>query len=124
MTTVLKQTQTTIVTPIFKNKGSKSDPLQYRPISITSAVGKLLERIINAALRRHLLDNNLINQSQFGFLPGHSATDQIAFITHKFLNAFESKKVVGSTFLDLSAAFDTVPHDALRKKATVIWDQE
>ena len=105
-----------IVTPIFKNKGSKSDPLQYRPISITSAVGKLLERIINAALRRHLLDNNLISQSQFGFLPGHSATDQIAFITHKFLNAFESKKVVGSTFLDLSAAFDTVPHDALRKK--------
>ena len=88
-----------IVTPIYKNKGSKSDPTKYRPISITSAVGKVLEKIINSVLRRHLLENNLINQSQFGFLPGHSSTDQISFIMHKFLDAFENKKVPNSKYL-------------------------
>ncbi|MGI9459066.1 MAG: reverse transcriptase domain-containing protein, partial [Pirellulales bacterium] len=108
--------KTAIVNPIFKNKGLRTDPDQYRPISLTSIVGKLLEKLVNTKLLRFLLDNNLISKSQFGFLPKHSTADQLALIHHKFLSFLEEKKSVLACFLDLSAAFDTVPHAAIRHK--------
>jgi hypothetical protein len=57
------------VTPIFK-KGSKSDPGNYRPVSLTSVCCKLLESIFRDELMNHLQYNSLLNQSQHGFLPG------------------------------------------------------
>ncbi|MGI9458385.1 MAG: reverse transcriptase family protein, partial [Pirellulales bacterium] len=104
------------VTPTFKHKGAKCDPCNYRAISITSNVGKVLEKLINVQLLGFLLDNNLISWSQFGFLPKHSTTDQLALLYHQFLSAVETKKSVLACFLDLSSAFDTVPHSAIRHK--------
>ncbi len=59
------------VTPIFK-KGSKSDPGNYRPVSLTSVCCKILESIIRDTVMEHLLVNNLLNQSQHGFMPRKS----------------------------------------------------
>ena len=55
------------ITPLFK-KGSRSDPSNYRPVSLTSHVGKILGAIIKEKLLGHLSLNSLINASQYGFL--------------------------------------------------------
>ena len=57
------------VTAIYKHKGSRNDPTNYRPISLTSSVCKVMERIINSELLRHLTVNKLITSNQFCFLP-------------------------------------------------------
>jgi len=64
------------VTPIFK-KGPKSDPGNYRPVSLTSVCCKLLESILRDALMNHLTTNSLLNQSQHGFMPGKSCTTNL-----------------------------------------------
>ena len=104
------------VTPIFKNKGSKASPKNYRPITITSAVGKAFEHIINEALVNYLLRNDLISDRQFGFLPKHSTTDQLAYLLHEKMSLVAKKRHTASVFLDLAAAFDSVPHAAIKQK--------
>lgn len=104
------------VTPIYKNKGTRSDPHNYRPISITSNVGKVLELIVNKKLLEFLCGNNLISASQFGFLPNHSTTDQLSYLYHKCLSLLDSKYWCCAVFLDLAAAFDSVPHAAIVQK--------
>ena len=59
------------VTPLFK-KGQKSDPGNYRPVSLTSVVCKCLETIIRAQILEHLVRNKHISVSQFGFRSGCS----------------------------------------------------
>ena len=58
--------KSTNVVPIFK-KGSKVDKNNYRPISLTSIVGKLLESIIKDKVQKFLNENKLIYSSQHGF---------------------------------------------------------
>ena len=60
-----------LVCPIFK-KGSKSDPGNYRPVSLTCVVGKVMESILVDALISHMVTNKLLRASQHGFLPGRS----------------------------------------------------
>jgi len=54
------------ITPIFK-KGNSSDPANYRPISLTSIVGKLMEQIIKSSMMSYLLANNIISKRQHVF---------------------------------------------------------
>jgi hypothetical protein len=72
--------KTAHVTPIFK-KGSRSDPANYRPVSLTSVCCKMLESLIRDQLMHHLESNNLIEGSQHGFVPGRScATNLIEYM--------------------------------------------
>ena len=104
------------VTPIYKNKGASGNPVNYRPISVTSNVGKILEQFVNQQILSYLTANGLLSNSQFGFLPKHSTTDQLSLFYHECLSHLDSGKSISSVFLDLSAAFDSVPHDAIRHK--------
>ncbi|KAF2345236.1 Reverse transcriptase domain [Trinorchestia longiramus] len=54
------------VTPIFK-KGNKQIPNNYRPISLTSIISKIIERLLNVRITKHLNDQNLITDTQHGF---------------------------------------------------------
>lgn len=104
------------VTALYKHKGSRNDPSNYRPISLTSSICKVMERIINTALLRHLTINKLIASNQFGFLPKHSTTDHLVYLLHELHKAANEKKKTIACFLDLAAAFDTVPHAAILHK--------
>ena len=59
------------VCPIFK-KGKKFSPGNYRSVSLTSVLCKLMEGFIRAAMYVHLIENNLLSPHQFGFCKGRS----------------------------------------------------
>jgi hypothetical protein len=103
------------VTPIFK-KGTKTDPSNYRPVSLTSICCKLLESIIRDSIVDHLEDNNLIEDSQHGFVRGRScATNLVEFFDY-VTGAVDGGGAVDAIFFDFAKAFDKVPKKRLLEK--------
>jgi hypothetical protein len=103
------------VTPIFK-KGAKSDPGNYRPVSLTSVCCKLLESILRDALMAHLTGNNLLNPSQHGFMPGKSCTTNLLEFMEKTTKVIDAGLPFDVVFLDFAKAFDKVPRERLLEK--------
>jgi len=103
------------VTPIFK-KGSKGDPGNYRPVSLTSVPCKILETIIKDKVMEHLLKNNLIRNSQHGFMPGRSCATNLVQFMDKISKAVDEGDSVDILYLDFAKAFDKVPHKRLISK--------
>ena len=103
------------ITPIFK-KGSKNEPGNYRPISLTSVPGKMLESIIAERITAHLEANNLILDSQHGFRNGRSCLTNLLEFFHHMFSAFDKSRAVDIIYLDFKKAFDKVPHKRLMKK--------
>jgi len=97
-----------IITPILKKGKDPRKKTSYRPISLLSCLGKTLERIINKRLMHHLESNNLINAEQTAFRKNRNTEDQLIYLTQSIENAFQEKKKVVATFIDLSKAFDKV----------------
>ena len=99
------------VVPIPK-PGDSSDIQNYRPISICSAVGKVLERIVSNDLSNHLFMYNILSRNRHGFLPGRSCTTQISKLYHDWSSILNKRCPlrVDAFFLDWSRAFDKVPH--------------
>ena len=108
--------KTAVVTPIFKNRGKTENPSNYRPISLLPAVGKILDHIQSQALCRYLVDRNILTEHQFGFLPERSTTQQLIYITDRWLTALNDSKRVLAAFMDFNKAFDRVWHPGLLLK--------
>ena len=88
----------------------------YRPISLLSCVGKLFERVLGRRLIWYLLDNQLIDPKQTGFLPHHSTLENLAFLTEQIFTDFHNKTSTHCVFLDICKAYDRVWLDGLRYK--------
>jgi hypothetical protein len=103
------------VTPLFKN-GKKSDVQNYRPISLTSLVGKIMESILKDVIMEHLEKHDLVRDSQHGFMRGKSClTNLLEFLEDVTLNIDEGRPV-DVIYLDFSKAFDKVPYQRLFRK--------
>lgn len=107
--------RTAKVIPIFKS-GDRSSPLNYRPISLTSTVCKLLEHIIHSQIMKYLEEHNIIFKYQHGFRKGYSCDGQLAGFTNDLLSCIDAGNQVDAIFLDYSKAFDRVPHHRLLLK--------
>ena len=98
-----------IVIPIYK-KGKKSLATNYRPISLTSVICRLLERIIHSQMLSHLLLNLIISSAQHGFVQRRSTqTQQITFM-EKLTSLYDNHTQTEIIYLDFSKAFDKVSH--------------
>ena len=112
---VPQQWRTANVIPIFK-KGSKRDAANYRPISLTSHIGKLLERIIRDHILRHLDNKQLIKHIQYGFLPGRSCQSNLLEFLERVTDDTDRGNNTDVAYLDFAKAFDKVSHARLLVK--------
>ena len=103
------------VTPIYKS-GKKSDPQNYRPVSLTSIICKVMEHILVSHIMQHLEEHDILLPSQFGFRTKHSCESQLLIVTDDFAKALNNKLQIDIALLDLSKAFDKVPHMRLLSK--------
>ncbi len=103
------------VMPLFK-KGDRDQPSNYRPISLISCIGKVLERVVFKHVYNHLHLNNLIYKKQSGFIPGHSTVYQLIDIYNQICKAIDERKHTCIVFCDISKAFDRVWHLGLLYK--------
>ena len=103
------------VVPIFK-KGSRSDPANYRPVSLTSVLCKILEKIVVKHIIQHVKANNFYSKTQHGFTPQRSITTNLLEVLNRWTEALMHDIPVDIIYLDYAKAFDTVPHCRLIKQ--------
>ena len=100
------------VTPIFK-KGSKAMPGNYRPVSLTSATCKLMERIVKEDIEAHVERNGLIRPSQHGFRQGRSPQTNLIEFMEQTTTWMDEGRSFDIIYLDFAKAFDVVCHRRL-----------
>ena len=103
------------IVPIFK-KGSKGDKNSYRPVSLTSVVGKLLGSIIRDQVKTFLDENKLIYSNQHGFTKDRSCLTNLIKFFYRIFEWYDQLNSLDIIYLDFSKAFDKVPHKRLIKK--------
>ena len=103
------------IVPIYK-KVSKSDPGNYRPVSLTSTCGKLMERLVRQQILTHIETNNLLTDHQHGFRSGRSCVTQLLTVMEDWTRLLDDQTPFDCVYLDYKKAFDSVPHQRLLKK--------
>lgn len=107
------------ITPILKKADMDSlDTKSYCPISnlsVLSKLGKLFERLVSKQLVKYLTDNRLLPDRQSAYRRFHSMETAVLRVLSDILMALDSGDLAMLTLLDLSAAFDSVDHDILKR---------
>ena len=106
------------IIPLFK-RGPKQLIENYRPISLLITMSKLLEKCIYHRVYKFLDNNNIFFQKQYGFRAKHSCEHAIQDLCGNIINNKDQGLKSAAIFLDLSKAFDTIPHDILLKKLEI-----
>ena len=103
------------ITPVFKN-GNRTDPANYRPVSITSHLIKIFERVLRNHLVAYIEDNELMTKTQHGFRKKRSCLTQLIDHVDHILKCLNSGDEVDVIYLDYAKAFDKVDHNILLAK--------
>ena len=89
------------ISTIYK-KGSRTDPSNYRPISLTSICCKIMEHVIYSHIMYHLNQHKALSNYQHGFIARRSCETQLLTTFHKILEANENSHQVDAIVLDLT----------------------
>lgn len=100
--------RTAIISPILKKEKPPDQPQSYRPISLTSCMSKLAERMVNNRLYWWLESNKLISDTQAGFRKGCRTEDQLFRLVQSVQQGFKEGKHTFGVFVDLQQAYDKV----------------
>ena len=96
------------INPILKKGKEATHPKNYRPISLTSCIGKLCERIMNSRLYWWLESSGLISHCQAGFRSKSRTEDQLFRLTQNIIDGFQKEEHTTAVFIDLQQAYDRV----------------
>jgi len=97
-------------------EGPKDLLENYRPISLTSVLGKILEHIVSSGISNFLESNNILTPHQHGFRRGHSCTTQLINAVDDWAKATDYGYHTDVVIFDFSKAFDSVPYKQLLYK--------
>ena len=104
--------KTANITAIHK-KGNKTTAGNYRPVSLTSIVCKVMETLVRESLMSHMMEHNMLSDKQFGFIKGRSTVLQLLQVMDQWTAALDAGDAVDVIFCDFMKAFDKVPHGRL-----------
>ncbi len=91
-------------------------PGNYRPVRLTSVIGKVMESIIRDVIVKHLMENHLFADEQHGFVLGCSCMTQLQLVIEEWVDILEEGYPMDVIYLDFKKAFDSVSHWRLLKK--------
>ena len=104
-----------LIIPVFKS-GDRCEAKNYRPVTLTSHLIKIFERVMVRVLVRFLEENNLFNDGQHGFRANRSCLSQLMNHYQCILNIVEEGATADVIYLDFAKAFDKVDHGILLRK--------
>ena len=100
------------ITAIY-NKGGKETPGNYRAISLTSIVGKIMASIIRDMIIKHMKSNKLNSARQYGFISGRSTVLQLLTVMNKWYKILDERGCIDVIYCDFMKALDKFPHRRL-----------
>jgi len=100
------------IIPVHK-KGITNDVSNYRPISLTCVMSKILERIIVGRIADHFHNNNILHPAQHGFVKYRSTTKNLLESYNDWSISIQSRKQISIVYIDFTKAFDLVSHQTL-----------
>ena len=100
--------KSSIIKPLYKSKGDKLDAKSYRPVSLTSALGRTTERVLNSQLIEHLLHQDFISEECHGFVPGRGTVTAVLEILETLQGDIDKGNVSTLLGCDISGAFDVL----------------
>ena len=107
--------KTGFITPVYKGI-DRNKTVNYRPVSLTSNVMKIFEKLIRKKITKHMEENELFNPNQHGFRSGRSCISQLLNHHTKILEELELGGKIDVIYLDFAKAFDKVHHGVLLQK--------
>ena len=107
--------KTAKIVPLYK-KGSKTDPKNYRPISLLPLLSKIVEKVIHDQTQQFLTENEILYRFQSGFRPNYSTDFCLSFLNDKIIKGFDSGLLTGMILIDLQKAFDTINYKTSFRK--------
>ena len=96
------------VVPVFKNVGQGSTAKNYCPITVLSAVTKVLEKLVKNRIVDHLEKCGHFSDFQYGFRLSRSTADLLTVVSNRIARAFNKSGATQTVALDISKAFDRV----------------
>lgn len=105
--------KTSLISMIPKKQNNSSDLRDYRPISLTSCLAKVAERLMLTKIKEFLDKNKIIIKQQSGFRQKRQTKDNIFCLTQKAIETLNRGKKMCTIFFDIASAFDKVWHDGL-----------
>ena len=96
------------ITPIIKAGKTGNIPKELRPVSLTSYVAKLWEKIMVYRLSSYVIRLRLLSRCHFAYLSGRSTTDAMVYLVDRLQRSLNSKQDAHCIFFDMTSAFDTV----------------